>query len=186
MSIIRCLGLRHTKQKILSVRYGSQKMEKSNVVWTHNINARTTLNPASFDFLGLQWWWCICKKEDTKSKTLGTQVWGPLDQLTLEWGHSSGPGSAVVQQSYTDHGGGWTSTKAKAGVYWEDLWRCVEAALTSSKLPKSLGFLDRSGAGAGKASQERMNFLLIWQVVTLTISWKNKRDIRVFVCILGL
>ena len=28
------------------------KMEKSNVVWTHNINARTTLNPAPFDFLG--------------------------------------------------------------------------------------------------------------------------------------
>lgn len=104
VSIIRALGLRHTKQKILSVKYGSQKMQKSDVVWTHNINARITLNPASFDFLGLQWWLCIYKREDTESKTLGTQVWGTLAPLTLEWGHSSGPASAVVQQSYTDQG----------------------------------------------------------------------------------
>ena len=55
----------------------------------------------------------------------------------------------------------------------------MEAALTSSKLPESLRFLDRSGAGVEKASKERMNFLLIWQVVTLTISWKNKRDMSI-------
>ena len=129
---------------------------------------------------------CIYKKDDTESKNVGIQVWVTLAPLTLEWGHSSGPASAVVQQSYTDHGGDWTSTRNKARVSWEDLWWCVEAALTSSKLPESLGFLNRSGAGVEKASKERMNFLLIWQVVTLTISWKNKRDIRVFVCILGL
>lgn len=85
VSIIRCLGLRHTKQKILSVRYGSQKMEKSIVVWTHNINARTLWIQHPLIF-----WGSNDGGASAKKMTQSLKPWEPRFEAPLTSWHWSG------------------------------------------------------------------------------------------------
>lgn len=122
VSIIRTLGLRHTKQKILSVRYGSQKTQKSDVVWTHNINARTTLNPASFDFLG-----CASTKKMTQSlKTWESRFEAPLPRwhwsgVTLQGLHqqwSSNPTQTIGETGHQQE-----TRQESAGRTSDGAWR---------------------------------------------------------------